>query len=142
MSFSRSKCRYPRWLKELGATAISVLLVLSAGPIANAQPLTRPLVADQAVYVTAHVDVTAEHTQQAIGAIRDYVAAARRQAGVLRIEAVQETRPNHFDLIEVWRSPAAYNAHEADAATIYFHDQIYPWRGSPLEERLGQQIAP
>ena len=64
------------------------------------------------------------------------------EPGALRVEAVQEARTNHFDLIEVWRDRAAYEAHAASAATIRFHDTIFPWRGSPFEERLANLIAP
>jgi quinol monooxygenase YgiN len=109
---------------------------------AAAQPLTGFLAADQAVFVTSHVDVSPAHVDETIRALRDYVAAARLEDGIVRIDAVQEARPNHFDLIEVWKNPSAYNAHQVNAATIRFHDQIHPWRGSPFEERLGVQIAP
>jgi quinol monooxygenase YgiN len=116
-------------------------LMLSWVP-ASAQPLTRFPAPDQAVYVTSHVDVSPAHVDDTIRALRDYVAAARLEDGIVRIDAIQEARPNHFDLIEVWKNPAAYDAHQVNAATILFHDQIHPWRGSPFEERLGGQIAP
>jgi quinol monooxygenase YgiN len=116
-------------------------LTLSSVP-AGAQPLTRFLAPDQAVYVTSHVDVSPAHVDDTIRALREYVAAARQEDGIVRIDAIQEAHPNHFDLIEVWKNPAAYNAHQANAATIRFHDQIFPWRGSPFEERLGGQIPP
>ena len=55
---------------------------------------------------------------------------------------MEELRPNHFDLIEVWRDQAAYQAHAASPTTIRFHDAIAPWRARPFEERLGTDIAP
>jgi quinol monooxygenase YgiN len=88
------------------------------------------------------VDVSPAHVDDTIRALRDYVAAVRLEDGILRIDAIQEARPNHFDLFEVWKNPAAYDAHQGNAATIRFHDQIHPRRGGPFEERMGGQIAP
>ena len=93
----------------------------------------------QPVYVLAHVDVTEEHTAQALAAIRSYVEAAAVEPGVTRVDAAQELRPNHFDVFEVWQDQAAYLAHERSPATLRFHDVIAPWRGSPFEERLGSK---
>jgi quinol monooxygenase YgiN len=124
------------------AAGVSALLLSAIGAQASAQGSTDSLPPGQAVYVTSHVDVSPAHVDDTIRALRDYVAAARQESGIVRIDAVQEARPNHFDVIEVWHDPVAYQAHQVNAATIGFHDQIFPWRGSPFEERLGHQIAP
>ena len=108
----------------------------------SSQPLTRPPDPALPVYVAAHVDVTVEHTAQALAAIRTYVATARCEPGAVRIEAMEELRPNHFDLIEVWRDEAAYQAHAAGPTAIRFHDVIAPWPESPFEERLGTPVEP
>ena len=73
-----------------------------------------------------------------MAAIRICVEAARREPGAMRLEAMQETRPNHFDIIEVWRDDAAYQAHEASPATISFHDAIAPWREVPSRSDWGR----
>ena len=92
------------------------------------------------VYVLGHVDVTQDHTAEASAAIRLYVAAAKAERGALQVDAMQELRPNHFDVIGVWRDRAAYQAHQGSPATRRFHDVIAPWRGSPFEERLGSKL--
>jgi quinol monooxygenase YgiN len=122
-----------------GLSALALALIAGS---ASSQALIRPLDPNSPVHVIAHVDVTPDRTAQAMAAIRSYVAAARRQSGAIREEAIEEPRPNHFDLIEVWRDQAAYQAHEANPATIRFHDAIAPWRASPFEERLGTSITP
>ncbi len=121
------------------AALFGLALILSAA-VSEGRPVVRPPDPVRALYVLAHVDVTEDHTQQAIAAIRSYVEAARREPGAMRLEAMQETRPNHFDIIEVWRDDAAYQAHETSQTTISFHDAIAPWRGSPFEERLGSAM--
>jgi quinol monooxygenase YgiN len=123
------------------APAVAALTLVLADA-AQAQPAGLPADAKAAVYVTSHVDVTPDYVEQAKAALRAYVAAARSEPGAMRVEAVQEPRPNHFDLVEVWRDRAAYEAHLKTPATIAFHDAIHPWRGSPFEERLGTLIAP
>ncbi len=125
----------------LAGLAVLATWSAAAGP-ASSQALTRTPDPSLPVYVAAHVDVSDEHTAQAMAAIRAYVEAARREPGAVRLEAVEELRPNHFDLLEVWRDQPAYQAHAASPATIRFHDAIAPWRASPFEERLGTPIAP
>ena len=128
-------------LNILTGVVIAATWLAGAGP-ASSQALVRTPDPSLPVYVTAHVDVTAEHTTQALTAIQAYVEAARREPGAVRVEAMEELRPNHFDLIEIWRDQAAYQAHAASPTTIRFHDSIAPWRASPFEERLGTAITP
>ncbi|HTK34367.1 MAG TPA: antibiotic biosynthesis monooxygenase family protein [Caulobacteraceae bacterium] len=121
-------------------------LVLSAAASAHAQapqvPPPAGLDPKKPVYVTAHVDVIGTYLDKTLDALKTYVEAARREPGAVRVEAVEEARSNHFDLIEVWRDRAAYDAHAGSAATVRFHDTIHPWRGSPFEERLANLVAP
>ncbi len=124
---------------------LALALALAGSGGALAQPPPAPdLIPDPRlpVYVTAHVDVTSDHIADAIKAIEAYVTAARHEVGALRIDAIEERRPNHFDLIEVWRDRAAFDAHARSPAAIRFHDAVFPWRGSPFEERLGTAIVP
>jgi quinol monooxygenase YgiN len=115
---------------------ILLLLLIATPALAQAADPTKP------VYVTSHVDVTPEFTARTIAALKAYVGGARREPGAVRLEAIEEPRANHFDLIEVWRDRAAYEAHLQAPATIAFHDAIFPWRGSPFEERTGTLVAP
>jgi quinol monooxygenase YgiN len=121
---------------------VALGLAIAGAADAQSTPQLGALDPKKPVYVTAHVDVTSGFTDRAAAALKAYVETARREPGAIRVEALQEVRTNHFDLIEVWRDLAAYEAHTAAPATIKFHDTIYPWRGSPFEERLANAIAP
>ena len=122
---------------------LAALALAAAGAAhAQSQPQLGTLDPKKPVYVTSHVDVTPDNTDRTAAALRAYVETARREPGAVRVEAVQEARTNHFDLLEVWRDRAAYEAHAASAATVRFHDTIFPWRGSPFEERLANTITP
>ncbi len=130
-----------RFVAMAMGTVTTAVWLMGTGS-SSSQPLTRTPDPALSVYVAAHVDATIEHTAQALAAIRTYVAAARREPGAVRVEAMEELRPNHFDLIEVWRDEAAYQGHAAGWTAIRFHDVIAPWRGSPFEERLGTPVEP
>jgi quinol monooxygenase YgiN len=124
---------------------VAAALALSlAGPALAAAPPTPVWPADPAkpVYITAHVDVTPQSVPATLAALKAYVAASRREPGAVRIEALQEPRPNHFDLIEVWADWSAYQAHAASPARIAFQDAIHPLRGSPFEERPASLVEP
>ena len=129
----------PKMRKIVRRIATSTALALGATS-AGAQPVVRQPNPAELLYVLAHVNVTQDRMAEARSAIHDYLVVTRPEPGLLRAEVLQELRPNHFDLVEVWRDPAAYQAHAARAAAVGLHDLIAPWRGSPLEERLGSEV--
>ena len=124
------------------SASLMLAAVILAGSLstADAQPVVEAPAPSRPVYVLGHVDVPPDPTAEAAAAIRRYVAGAKAEPGALQVDAMQELRPNHFDVIEVWRDQAAFQAHQASPATRRFHDVIAPWRGSPFEERLGARL--
>lgn len=93
------------------------------------------------LHVVAHVDVLPTHAKDTIALLQDYAADSRKDAGVLRIDVLREAgRPNHFTLIELWESKAAYDAHIARDRTKAFREKLYPWLGSPYDERLNEEV--
>lgn len=66
-----------------------------------------------------------------------FAADSRKDPGVVRFEVVvQDGRPNHFVIIEVWQSREAFEAHSGAAHTRTFREKIQPSLGSPFDERL------
>jgi quinol monooxygenase YgiN len=126
------------------APALAALALSFAASAAHAQssPQIGMLDPNKPVYVTSHIDVTPAFIDRTAAALKAYVEAARREPGVVRVDAVQETRTNHFDLLEVWKDLAAFEAHAASPGSVRLHDAIFPWRGSPFEERLANSITP
>jgi len=94
----------------------------------------------KAVYVVTHVDIVGGNTgnvPQAIQAMRDYAAESKKDAGAVRFEILQQdSRPNHFTMIEVWQSRDAFEAHTGADHTKRFREKVQPMLGSPFDERL------
>jgi quinol monooxygenase YgiN len=91
------------------------------------------------VYVVTHVDVIPPNGGIATAnkLLLEYAAESRKDKGVVRMEVVvQDGRPNHFVIYEVWQSRAAFEAHTATEYAKRFRERIQPVLGSPFDERL------
>src|SRR6266849_4870870 len=90
-----------------------------------------------AVFVVTHVDVPPPEKDDCISALKALVDDSRKEAGATRFEIFQQTsRPNHFSVVEVWKSQNAYNAHITAAHTKKFREQLTPMSGALYDERL------
>jgi quinol monooxygenase YgiN len=93
--------------------------------------------AGQAVYVVTHVDVTPNYTADATKMLREFAADSRKDAGVVRFEILQQdSRANHYTIVEVWRTRDAFETHSAAEHTKRFREKLQPMLGSPFDERL------
>jgi quinol monooxygenase YgiN len=124
----------------------------------------------RAVYVLTHVDIipteqippckrqVSETGPCGIALVKDLVAAGRKAAGNVRFDALtQANRPNHMEVIEVWKSSAAQHKHTVSKAVKDFRDALSavkpgsgvandptvllnPLTGSLYDERLYRSI--
>jgi quinol monooxygenase YgiN len=94
----------------------------------------------KSVYVVTHVDIIGGNTgnvPQAIQAMKEFAAESRKDAGAVRFEVLQQdSRANHFTLLEVWQSREAFEAHSGAEHTKRFRERVQPMLGSPFDERL------
>jgi quinol monooxygenase YgiN len=96
----------------------------------------------RSVYVVTHVDVVPPRKDDAVGLLKTLGDASRKDDGNLRYEVVQQTnRPNHFTVIEIWKSRKAFDAHNAAAHVREFRDKLQPMSGSLYDERLYRALA-
>ena len=87
--------------------SLLLLLTIMFEPAAPAQT------SDAAVYVATYIDVQLGSMDQGIALIKQYREASRVERGNSRVDVVQEiARPNRFVIIEVWRDPSSFEAHE------------------------------
>jgi quinol monooxygenase YgiN len=93
------------------------------------------------VYVVAHIDVTPDHAADTATLVKQYAADSKKDKGIVRIDAIlQDGRTNHFTIVEVWQTRAAFEAHTALAHTVQFREKLHPFLGSPYDERLHMAI--
>ncbi len=93
------------------------------------------------LYVVAHVDSTPDHATETAKLLQVYGADTRKDPGAVRIDVLVEPgRRNHFTLVEVWDSRAAFEAHLANQHTKAFREKLHAWLGSPYDERLNEEF--
>jgi quinol monooxygenase YgiN len=93
-----------------------------------------------AFVVLMHVDVGrgASDVPKMLAAQRDAVLAAQ---GALGYEvAVQDQKANHFALLEVWKSRAAYEAYTATAPAKDLRRQLADLIGAPFDDRFYEGV--
>ena len=88
-----------------------------------------------AVYVITHVDVRPSPEVSAL--LERMAEESRRDAGNLRFDVLLHTmRSNHFTIVEAWQSPAAHQTHVEAGHTRQYRDELGPFLGSPLDQRI------
>jgi quinol monooxygenase YgiN len=90
-----------------------------------------------AVYGVTHVDVIPPQRENAVVALKTLGEANRAAGGNVRYEVVQQTnRPNHFTVVEIWRSREAFDANSISAHQREFRDKLAQMTGALYDERL------
>jgi quinol monooxygenase YgiN len=117
--------------------AISLMLAgLGLVQTACAQKAARADVSKNVVIVT-HIDVMPAYSDAANKAIQKYAAESRNDKGAVSMEGlVQDGRPNHFTIVEIWQSREAFEAHSGLTHTREFRETLHPMLGAPFDERL------
>ncbi len=94
-------------------------------------------IAPGAIFVVTHVDVPPPRKDECIAALKALVTDSRKEANGVRFEVLQQSnRPNHFSVVEVWKSQKAYDDHITAPHTRKFRDQLTPMSGALYDERL------
>jgi quinol monooxygenase YgiN len=91
------------------------------------------------VVVVTHLDIIPTFVDQAFPVLVDFVEDSRNDPGVVVFKMISWTpTTNHFQLIEVFESQKAFDAHVSAAHTIQFRKDIQAFIGAPYDERLYQ----
>jgi quinol monooxygenase YgiN len=91
-----------------------------------------------ALYVVTHVDVTPPRQAETEIALRTMADESRKDAGNVRYEVLQQKPPrtNHFTIVALWASRAAFEAHEHRPHRALFRETMAPMLGALYDERL------
>jgi quinol monooxygenase YgiN len=93
--------------------------------------------AEPQLHVVTYVDVYPNFAADTAKLLQQFAADNRKDAGFVRFDALRDvSRANHFAIVEVWQTRAAYDAHTAAPHTKAFRDQLQAGLGSPFDERL------
>lgn len=91
----------------------------------------------EALHVVTHVDVPPPRKDECVVLLKALADASRKEPGAARFEIFQQSnRPNHFSVVEIWKSQTAYEAHIMAAHTTQFREQLTPMSGALYDERL------
>ena len=75
--------------------------------------------------------------------LKNFAAESQDDPGVVSFQLITRTT-NHFQLIQIYNSLAAFNRHVQAPHTIAFRSAIQPFIGAPYDERIyiaaGQEL--
>ena len=99
--------------------------------------------AQKQLYVVTFVDIAGAgpRLEEAIQLLRGFAADSLKDPGAMRFEVLQQdSRRNHFAVIEVWQNRKAFETHLALEHTKQFREKVQPFLGSPFDERLHSAV--
>ncbi len=95
-----------------------------------------------AIVSVTHVDIIPPMREAGTARIAKLADDSRGSPGNQRFDAlIQNSRPNHFTLVEVWENEAALLAHAGVAHLRAFRAELLPMSGSLFDERLYRVVS-
>jgi quinol monooxygenase YgiN len=92
--------------------------------------------ADEVIVVT-HLDIIPAFVDQALPVLLDFVGDSRNDPGVVVFKMISwPPTTNHFQLVGVFESPKAFDAHISAEHTIAFRRDIQAFIVAPYDDRL------
>ena len=111
--------------------------------------LAWPAMGDErgSIFVVTHIDVIPTNLDQAVPVLKNFAAESQDDPGVVSFQLITwAPTTNHFQLIQIYNSLAAFNRHVQAPHTIAFRSAIQPFVGAPYDERIylaaGQELDP
>jgi quinol monooxygenase YgiN len=95
------------------------------------------------IFVITHVDVDPQFVGQALPLLDTFVNDSLNDSGVQTFALLSQTpTTNHFQLVETFANPQAFDAHVSAQHTVDFRMNTAPFLGAPYDERLYQFVNP
>lgn len=119
-----------------------ILFAIAALAFGVAAPARAQQAAAEAVYVVSYLEVMPSAERTAVGLLRQYRDASRKDEGNLGVDVLQRIdRPHHFAIVETWKAASSFEMHKAAAPTKSLHEKLQPLRVSPYDERTHSGLA-
>ena len=94
------------------------------------------------IYSVIYVEVMPTAKADAVTLLRRYRDAVQKEGGNLRCEIVQRIdQPHQFAILEIWKDPAAFEAHGKSASTTETREKIAAIRNAPTDERVHTALS-
>jgi len=94
------------------------------------------------IFVITHVDVDPQFVPQAQPLLNTFVADSLNDSGVQTFALLSQTPTlNHFQLVETFEDPEAFDDHVSAQHTVDFRTATAPFLGAPYDERLYQFVS-
>ncbi len=89
------------------------------------------------MYVVTYFEVAPSAVKEARGLLVAFRDASRKEEGSVGLDALHRTeRPNHFAMVEAWKSPAAQEAHAKSLHAKEFREKVQRHLSAAYDERL------
>jgi len=86
--------------------------------------------------VITHVDLIPESNGRGLALLRAMRDSSSRETNNLAYEVLQQAnRPNHFTIVEMWKSISAMEAHVDAQQSRDFREALLPMEGAPYDDR-------
>jgi quinol monooxygenase YgiN len=129
--------RCPAWFAPVAGVAglvFAVAIIPASAPRAQTAPDT--------VYALTTFDVSPSATLQTIALLTQYRDTARKQAGNMSVDLLQETGLlNRFAIHESWSNRSAYDANEKAPQMAALRDGLKSLAGAPLDRRTYRPLS-
>ena len=115
------------------------LLLASAVSAALSVAVEHPALAQEPtpMYVVTYFEVVPSTSTEAHALLKAFRDASRKEEGTVRVDALHRSeRPNHFAIVEVWKSGAAQEAHARAPHTKEFREKLQRLLSAAYDERL------
>lgn len=129
----------PKIRPIIGAAAIAAVAASLAASVAGVAIAAEPSPAAVArqVHAVVHVDVEPSEVKNGVQMLKTFAKQAAQDSSVHHIEILQQTgAPNHFTILEVFESQAAYDKFVGEAYVKELRTRLQPILGGPFDERL------
>jgi quinol monooxygenase YgiN len=89
------------------------------------------------IVVLTHIGIVPDKKDVGLAAVLHLAENSRHDPGERRFDVLQQnSRPNHFTLVETWADRSALATHAAAAHMRAFREALMPMSGSLYDERL------
>jgi quinol monooxygenase YgiN len=113
-----------------------------AGLLGQVTTMFAEEIEQQPIYVVAHLEVSTSSVSEARTLVMAYSADAAKAPGALRIDAFERIGyPNHYALVEQWRSPSAKQAYASTDAVSKFRAALGPLQSAAYDERIHTPLS-